>query len=167
MWGDRIERDHAPLALGLDLRVDGEPAGSVAVFAHGLCETDAAWGLGGGPTYGERLREDLGHTPVYARYNTGRHISDNGRALAAALEALVEDWPVPVEELVLVGHSMGGLVARSACHYGERDGLAGRGRCATSSASARRTTARRSSAPPPAAATCSPGFPRPPRSRAC
>ena len=50
MWGDRIERDHAPLALGLDLRVDGEPSGKLAVFAHGLCETDAAWGLGGGPT---------------------------------------------------------------------------------------------------------------------
>ena len=120
MWGDRIA---APLTLGLDLRVDGEATDKLAVFVHGLCETDTAWRLGGGPTYGERLREDLGHTPVYARYNTGRHISDNGRALAAALEALVEGWPARVEELVLVGHSMGGLVARSACHYAERDGL--------------------------------------------
>ena len=59
----------------------------------------------------------------YARYNTGRHISDNGRALAAALDALVAGWPVEVSEIVLVGHSMGGLVARSACHYGECDGL--------------------------------------------
>jgi pimeloyl-ACP methyl ester carboxylesterase len=124
MWGDRLARDHAALALGFDLRVDGarEPGAKIVVFLHGLCETDEAWRLGGGPTYGERLREDLGHTPVYARYNTGRHISDNGRALSAALEALVEEWPVPVDELVLVGHSMGGLVARSACHYGERDG---------------------------------------------
>jgi len=124
MWGDRLERHHAPLALNMDLRHEGGESGRIAVFLHGLCETDASWRLGGGPTYGERLREDLGHTPVYARYNTGRHISDNGRALAAALEALVEGWPVPVEELVLVGHSMGGLVVRSACHYGERDGLA-------------------------------------------
>jgi len=123
MWGDRIERDHAPLALGFDLRVDGDPTRKLAVFLHGLCETDEAWRLGGGPTYGERLREDLGHTPVYARYNTGRHISDNGRALAAALEALVREWPVAVDELVLVGHSMGGLVARSACHYGAQDGM--------------------------------------------
>jgi pimeloyl-ACP methyl ester carboxylesterase len=124
MWGDRIERDHAALALGMDLRHAGDETARVAVFVHGLCETDTAWALGGGPTYGERLREDLGHTPVYARYNTGRHISDNGRALAAALEALVGGWPVEIEELVLVGHSMGGLVARSACHYGECDGLA-------------------------------------------
>ncbi len=121
MWGDRIG---SPLALGLGLRVDGEAGDKIVVFVHGLCETDAAWRLGGGPTYGERLREDLGHTPVYARYNTGRHISDNGRALAAALEALVDGWPVPVEQLVLVGHSMGGLVVRSACHYGEKDGHA-------------------------------------------
>jgi hypothetical protein len=123
MWGDRLARDHAPLALGFDLRVDGQPTDRIAVFVHGLCETDEAWRLGGGPTYGERLRADLGHTPVFARYNTGRHISENGRALAAALEALVEEWPVPVAELVLVGHSMGGLVARSACHYGARDGM--------------------------------------------
>jgi pimeloyl-ACP methyl ester carboxylesterase len=122
MWGDRIARDHAPLAPGLDLRVDGEIADKLAVFVHGLCETDAAWRLGGGPTYGERLREDLGHTPVYARYNTGRHISTNGRVLAAALEALVTGHEV--QELVLVGHSMGGLVSRSACHYGEKEGHA-------------------------------------------
>jgi pimeloyl-ACP methyl ester carboxylesterase len=124
MWGDRIEREHRPLALGFDLRHGGGETPRIAVFVHGLCETDTAWRLGGRPTYGERMREDLGHTPVYARYNTGRHISDNGRALAAALEALVAGWPVPVEDVVLVGHSMGGLVVRSACHYGERDGLA-------------------------------------------
>jgi len=123
MWGDRIERDHGALALGMDLRRAGGETARVAVFVHGLCETDSSWALGGGPTYGERLREDLGHTPVYTRYNTGRHISDNGRALAAALEALLDGWPVEVEELVLVGHSMGGLVARSACHYGECDGM--------------------------------------------
>ena len=89
MWGDRIERDHAALALGMDLRHGGGETDRIAVFVHGLCETDTSWRLGGRPTYGERLREDLGHTPVYARYNTGRHISDNGRALAAALDALV------------------------------------------------------------------------------
>jgi pimeloyl-ACP methyl ester carboxylesterase len=111
MWGDRVAQEYPPLALPMTLK--GEPGDRVAVFVHGLCETDAAWRLGGGPTYGERLREDLGYAPVYARYNTGRHISDNGRALAAALDEL------EASEIVLIGHSMGGLVARSACHYAD------------------------------------------------
>ena len=37
------------------------------------------------------------------------------------LDDLVTAWPCGVEELVLVGHSMGGLVARGACHYAELD----------------------------------------------
>ena len=109
-YGDRLTD---PLALELELRGDAAATGTVAVFVHGLGETDASWRLGGGATYGERLREELGITPLYARYNTGRHISDNGRALPPPWRAL------PAEEIVLVGHSMGGLVARSACHYGD------------------------------------------------
>jgi pimeloyl-ACP methyl ester carboxylesterase len=112
MWGDRLAREYAALALPMTLV--GEPGERVAVFVHGLCETDAAWRFGGRPTYGDRLRDELGYAPLYARYNTGLHISDNGRALAAALEEL------DAEEIVLIGHSMGGLVARSACHYMER-----------------------------------------------
>jgi pimeloyl-ACP methyl ester carboxylesterase len=67
------------------------------------------------------MQMDLGYTPLYVRYNTGLHISDNGRRLSELLDRTVSDWPVPVEEVVLVGHSMGGLVARSAIHYGQRD----------------------------------------------
>ncbi len=96
----------------------------VVVFVHGLCETDDAWkGIPARPTprhvpYGHRMEIELGYTPVYLRYNTGRHISENGRDLALLLEDLVRAWPVPIHEITLVGHSMGGLVARSACHYG-------------------------------------------------
>jgi alpha-beta hydrolase superfamily lysophospholipase len=64
------------------------------------------------------LQRDLEATPVYLRFNTGRHISENGRSLAELLDELVADWPVPIEQIALVGHSMGGLVARSACHHG-------------------------------------------------
>jgi pimeloyl-ACP methyl ester carboxylesterase len=88
------------------------------VFVHGLFETEHAWGYGGGPRYGDRLASEHGFTPVYARFNTGRHISENGRSLAESLDELAAGWPVPIEQIVLIGHSMGGLVARSACHAG-------------------------------------------------
>jgi pimeloyl-ACP methyl ester carboxylesterase len=127
--GDRIAREYGALALPLTLRHDGrdlpadvaDATARVVVFVHGLCETDAAWELGGAG-YGTRLRDEEGYTPLYVRYNTGLHISANGRALSDALESLVASWPVEVEELVLVGHSMGGLVSRSAAHYGHLAG---------------------------------------------
>ena len=68
-----------------------------------------------GHDHGAALARDLGYTPLYLLYNSGLHISTNGHAFAAILEQLVASWPVAVDELVLLGHSMGGLVARSAC----------------------------------------------------
>jgi pimeloyl-ACP methyl ester carboxylesterase len=115
--GDRLAASGNPLALDMTLHGAGNSP-KIAVFVHGLCETNDAWALFGRRPYGARLEEDLGYTPLYLRYNTGLHISDNGRRLARLLEQTVEEWPVPVEEIALVGHSMGGLVARSACHYG-------------------------------------------------
>src|SRR5437588_270757 len=93
----------------------------LVVFLHGLMETEFSWRLGGGEPYGYRLARDLECTPLYVRYNSGRHISENGRSLDDLMEDLVANWPVEVSEIALVGHSMGGLVARSACHqaYGD------------------------------------------------
>lgn len=109
---------------------DARPPGPrVALFVHGLATTEWSWVLEaasyhGDPaaTFGSLLERDLGVTPIYLRYNTGRRIPTNGRALAAALEAFVASYPATLEELVLVGHSMGGLVIRSACHYGVEGG---------------------------------------------
>ena len=99
------------------------------MFVHGLMGEEHGWLLGrrqGREDYGTRLARDLGCTPVYVRYNTGRHISENGRSLADLLEAVVDAWPVEVEEVALVGHSMGGLVSRSACaRRGARRGRRG------------------------------------------
>jgi pimeloyl-ACP methyl ester carboxylesterase len=133
--GDELERQGSDLAEPMSVRLDGravEPADFAAavdapterlvVFAHGLMESEFAWRLGGAEPYGARLRRELGFTPVELRYNSGRHISENGRSLADLLEQLVEAWPVELERIVLVGHSMGGLVSRSACHQ-----AAGRG----------------------------------------
>ena len=52
----------------------------------------------------------------------------NGRSFAEMLDALVKQWPVPIEDLTIIGHSMGGLVARSACQYAREAGHAWRPR---------------------------------------
>ncbi len=139
LWGDTLARRYPELELPMSLRAGGvdvpvTAAGlaaaypvatpRIAVFVPGLSETEQYWALSSRrhygtahSTHGSRLRRDLGYTPVYLRYNSGLHVCDNGIQLARLLDDLAVGWPVPVEEVVLVGHSMGGLIARSACHY--------------------------------------------------
>ncbi|MFF0544028.1 esterase/lipase family protein [Nocardia thailandica] len=134
--GDTLRDERPILASPMTVRVAGEPVpaellsrhvpsptGRLAVFLHGLAETEHAWRLGGRAPYGDRLADDLGFTPVYVRYNTGLHISENADQLCTVLDKLVSCWPVPVREIALIGHSMGGLVARSACHQATVEGL--------------------------------------------
>ena len=119
--GDALEREGSDLACAMEFRVDGLPvspsdvgvSSRVVVFVHGLFETEHAWGR---ESYGTRLTRDLDVTPLYVRFNTGRHVSENGRSLAALLDELVACHEI--SQIALVGHSMGGLVARSACHVG-------------------------------------------------
>ncbi|MGO1068159.1 esterase/lipase family protein [Lysobacter sp. CA199] len=128
--GDHLAATDNPLAIDMRLRSDGRPlrlgrkalnaalphaTGKIVVLAHGLCMNDRQW-LWDGHDHGAALAQDDGWTPVYLRYNSGRHISVNGRDFSARLERLLREWPVPVERLAIVCHSMGGLVARSACH---------------------------------------------------
>ncbi|HEU4728317.1 MAG TPA: hypothetical protein VFT22_10520 [Kofleriaceae bacterium] len=140
--GDHLAEHDNPLALAMQLRHRGEPlelspgglrralpqAGrKLVVLVHGLCMTDGQW-MRRGHDHGAALARDLGYTPVYAFYNSGLHVSTNGHALAAQLEQLIATWPVPLDDLVILGHSMGGLVARSACHAAEQAGHAWRPR---------------------------------------
>ena len=138
IYGDELTDQENPLAGAMVIRQSGKPValttealteayptanGRVVVFVHGWCMTEQAWsrkpgGADDARSYGERLRDDFGYSPILLRYNTGLHISVNGRTLADILELLHDQWPVPITDLVLVGHSMGGLVVRSACHYG-------------------------------------------------
>ena len=132
--GDQLERSGSDLHQPTSVRIDGEAVAldqaslraaftdaspRLVVFLHGLMETEFSWRWGAddpGDTYGTRLARDLGCTPLYLRYNSGLHVSENGRAISTLLEDLVQEWPVEVREIALVGHSMGGLVARSACY---------------------------------------------------
>ncbi|MFT5442132.1 MAG: pimeloyl-ACP methyl ester carboxylesterase [Myxococcota bacterium] len=99
-----------------------QATGRILVLAHGLCMNDRDWSWEG-HNHGQELADAFDYTPVYLRYNSGRHISTNGREFAAALEQLVVDWPVPIESLTLVGFSMGGLVTRSALQIAEEQRL--------------------------------------------
>jgi pimeloyl-ACP methyl ester carboxylesterase len=132
--GDRLEREGSPLEQPMSVRVGGlrvppervalaeafpEATPRLVVFVHGLMGEEHGWLLGrrqGREDYGSRLARELGCTPVHIRYNTGRHISENGRSLADLLAQVVAAWPVEVGQVALVGHSMGGLVSRSACY---------------------------------------------------
>jgi hypothetical protein len=140
--GDLLERDVPELATTMGVRHRGRPVaatsealaaaypdatGRLAVFVHGLAGTEQGWRFRavrrhGDPelNYGTMLRRDLGLTAVWVRYNTGLRVSRNGRSLATLVEDLVTAWPVPVTDVVLIGHSMGGLVVRSAVHQAAR-----------------------------------------------
>ena len=132
--GDHLAESRNPLAIAMRLRVGGRPlalerealaaalpgaTGRVLVLVHGLCMNDLQWQRDG-HDHGAALARELQFTPLYLHYNSGLHVSTNGHEFAALLEQLVNAWPVPVDELVIVGHSMGGLVARSACDAARR-----------------------------------------------
>ncbi len=124
--GDRLVATNNPLATPMTLRwagrvltpqsmpQAGEVNGKVMLFIHGLCMNELSWDL---------QLQDLGYTPVTLRYNTGLHTSANGRVLAEQLELLRALWPVPITDLSIVAHSMGGLVSRSAVHQAQQSGM--------------------------------------------
>ncbi|MCW5650991.1 MAG: alpha/beta hydrolase [Ramlibacter sp.] len=134
--GDYLVSTGNPLATPMTLRREGQALelkraalaaqlpranGRLLVLVHGLCMNDRQW-LREGHDHGAALARDLGFTSLYLHYNTGLHISLNGRALARQLEQLLEQWPHALQRLALLGHSMGGLVLRSAWHHGQQAG---------------------------------------------
>ncbi|GAB4186218.1 MAG: permease [Wenzhouxiangellaceae bacterium] len=146
--GDHLSGTNNPLAIPISLRYRGQPLALISeslrrdcpdarckllITAHGLCLNDRHWSPAAngaaangatacGPGLPDQLAAELGYSAIHLYYNTGRHIGDNGSDFAALLEQLVAQWPQPVDELILLGHSMGGLVARSAVLEGAAAG---------------------------------------------
>jgi pimeloyl-ACP methyl ester carboxylesterase len=133
--GDRLAAHNNSWATPMSLRYLGEAlnperlpsqaevSDKLVVMIHGLCMNDLQWRKELSLKvldHGQVLAQRLGYTPIYLRYNSGLHISTNGQSLAKQLEQLMTHWPHPVKKLTLIGHSMGGLVARSACHYAQQ-----------------------------------------------
>lgn len=142
VFGDYLQQRGNGLALPMGFRHDGRelpmiraellrahPAATakLCILVHGLCCNENSWHWkaddGSDVTYGSRLQSELGYTPFYLRYNTGLPIARNGAALAALLTKLLAAYPLAVDEIVLIGHSMGGLVLRGACEVASRQCL--------------------------------------------
>ncbi len=130
--GDHLAASLNPLAIPMQLRRNGAPLvmgdpvftkallesnGKLVVMVHGLCMNDLQWNRQG-HDHGAALERDLGYLPVYLHYNSGLHISENGRSFSERMETFIRQLPQPID-LVIIAHSMGGLVSRSACHYGK------------------------------------------------
>lgn len=131
--GDYLAETENPLAVPMQVRSNGRPLkdedfleaveqteGRLLILVHGLCMNDLQWERRG-HDHGAALASELGLTPVYVHYNTGLHISENGRQLSDLLETLTQKARRPLT-LFILAHSMGGLVSRSACHYGKTAG---------------------------------------------
>jgi len=133
--GDHLAARNNPIAIPMQFRQAGVPLGvgdqafnravqqsdgKIVLMVHGSCMNDLQWNRQG-HNHGAALARDLGYLPVYLHYNTGLHISQNGRKFTGLIEVLINQLSQPIE-LVIIAHSMGGLVSRSACHYGRLAG---------------------------------------------
>lgn len=123
--GDKLESWASPLALTMTLRsgqgarldpatwAKTEATGHV-LFLHGLCHNDMEWQQSANHQQFVEELQAAGYQTAWLRYNTGRAIHANGRDLADLLSNHFAEKGTP---LWLIGHSMGGLLIRSASHY--------------------------------------------------
>lgn len=129
VMGDHLVNENNPLALDMLLYdrygnvLEKKLSGRVVILVHGLCMSYLSWSPGQNKGLGEHIVYNQPDTTIlYLDYNTGRRISQNGHSFSSLLQELVEDHP-EITEIDLIGHSMGGLVSRSALFYGKQDGM--------------------------------------------
>lgn len=130
--GDHLEEKQNPLAISMQFKFNGQALilskdnltnvfpkqnNKLLLMVHGSCMNDLQW-KNEEYDHGLALANELNLTPIYLHYNSGRHISTNGKELNILLEKLVKSYNQPIESIFILAHSMGGLVSRSAIHYG-------------------------------------------------
>ncbi|WP_374680754.1 esterase/lipase family protein [Accumulibacter sp.] len=138
-FGDYLAASNNLLAIRMAICADGGTAPALdaaslhaafpdagkrlCVFIHGLgCdehswESDDADDAAGAIHFGRQLHADFACSALYLRYNSGLPIAANGAQLAGLLEDLLAAWPQPDCDLLIIGHSMGGLLALAACEH--------------------------------------------------
>jgi pimeloyl-ACP methyl ester carboxylesterase len=132
--GDYLEEKENPLKITMQFKNNAKAitltkaslkktypniSGKILLMVHGSCMNDIQW-TQKAHNHGIALAKELNKTPLFLHYNSGRHISTNGQEFNKLLAELVQNWPVPIEEIVILGHSMGGLLTRSALYYGQK-----------------------------------------------
>jgi pimeloyl-ACP methyl ester carboxylesterase len=124
-FGDGLGRHERRLGTSMALRVDptADATDRLVVLVHGLGRTERCWeGSPSAMGLAQAVADHPGLTPLPLRYNTGLSVADNGKLLSDLMEDVTADWPVMVDSVALVGHSMGGLVIAEAFAAGRRGG---------------------------------------------
>jgi pimeloyl-ACP methyl ester carboxylesterase len=126
--GDYLVDHDNPLAIPMTIQEYKKPPlnpsqihltdfnGKLLIMVHGLCMNYQQW-LFNNHDHGAALAKDFGYTPLYLNYNTGCHVSTNGQLFSDLLETFIHK--LNIKDFVIVAHSMGGLVTRSACYYAQ------------------------------------------------
>ena len=140
--GDYLVQQNNPLAIDMGFYHQGSPllsfealsksnsgaglTNKIVVLLHGLTNLETIWDIETEETanvesnavpvanYGYHLQKDFGYTPLFLRYNTGLPIEENGHKFAQLMDKLAITYPKPIDDIVFVGFSMGGLLMRYA-----------------------------------------------------
>mgnify|MGYP000426215702 FL=1 len=119
--GDKLAASSDSWAIGFSLRLQSKDLTlaeaikrlknkNLVIYVHGLMADEKVW------KHFQRIEPHF--SCLYLRYNTGLHISENGKLLSEFIAELYEKYAF--KKIHLVGHSMGGLVIRSACYQAQK-----------------------------------------------
>jgi hypothetical protein len=143
---------HQSQKLSLDCQLaqqlDCPLSNKVVIFVHGLTNLETVWDYPAEGSsnasivnhyidvcfspvnktspenYGKKLQEEFGFTPFYLRYNTGLSLEKNGRNFSAQLSKLFKNYPIKIDDLMLIGFSMGGGLLSHAQYSAQKNNQA-------------------------------------------